>query len=374
MPWARVPAVLRDPREDACRGASHRASIRPSRRVIATDQVNVSDSIEIRPYRPGDETALVAGYNKVFPTEDGKIKPRSMEHWHWKFRDNPTGLIHVAVAEHEQEGIVGCYVTLPVKIRTEGTYGICGQVVDLFVLPEFRRHTGRPGLFVHTALKQYEWFGGNEEGQNLFHYGWPVPNWRIGHKYLNYENVCNWDFLFRECAGTPREATEDLEVIQVERFGEEVDALWAAMEPSFELALVRDARYLNWRYADAHDHDYRLYECRERSTGKVRGLFVYSVCDFLFPRTGFVVDWLLPHDDADATVAMLAVAERQASADGAKILATLFGHMDPRFLQFQRLGYMLYGTSYFVVVAPFKYSTHYYREHWYITAGDSDLV
>jgi hypothetical protein len=84
----------------------------------------------------------------------------------------------------------------------------------------------------------------------------------------------------------------------------------------------RARRPLNWRYADAHDSSYRLYECRERSTGKLRGLSVYTQCDFLFPRAAFLVDWLLPVDDDDAMVAMVASAEACAvSAQPFQLLA-----------------------------------------------------
>lgn len=332
--------------------------------------------VEIRAYRPGDEQGLLAGYNKVFPTADGSIKPRSMAHWQWKFLDNPTGLVHIAVAEHQEAGIVGCYVTLPYRIWIEQKPAIAGQVVDLFVLPEFRRVGPRPGLFVNVGLKQYELFKIPGEGKNEFTFGWPVPNWRIGQRYLNYENIRDWDFLFRELhAAPPRAVPQELEVREVARFGTDVDALWEQQKTSMGLAIVRDARYLNWRYADAHDASYRLYECRERSTGRLRGISVYTQNDFLFPRTAFLVDWLLPADDDDAMVAMVANAEARARADGAPVLATLFPQQDPRFLKFQRLGFLVYGTRYFLVVAPFdSRGTLFYREQWYHTAGDSDLV
>ena len=331
--------------------------------------------VEIRAYRPGDEDGIVAGYNKVFPTPDGHIKPRSMAHWKWKFLDNPTGQVHIAVAQHETAGIVGCYVTLPYRIWIEQKPSVCGQVVDLYVLPEFRRHGARPGLFVHVALKQYELFKIPGEGKNEFHYGWPVPNWRIGQKYLSYENIRDWDFLFRELAAAPRAVPGELDVREVQRFGADVDALWEQQKTTMGLAIVRDARYLNWRYADAHDANYRLYECRERGSGKLRGISVYTQNDFLFPRTAFLVDWLLPEADEDATVAMVANAEARARADGAPVLATLFPQQDPRFLRFQRLGFLVYGTRYFTVVAPFDHrGTLFYREQWYHTCGDSDLV
>ncbi len=332
--------------------------------------------IEIRAYRPGDEQGILQGYNKVFTAQDG-IPPRSMAHWRWKFLDNPTGQIHIAVAEDAQAGIVGCYVTLPYRIWLEQAPAVAGQVVDLYVLPEFRRAGARPGLFVNVGLKHYELFRIPGEGKNVFTYGWPVPNWRIGQKYLSYENIRDWDFLFQELRpdASPRATSASLQVTEVERYGADVDALWDRLKVTMGLAIVRDATYLNWRYADAHDASYRLYECREQATGALRGVAVYRQCDFLFPRSAFLVDWLVPPDDDDATAALVATAERQARQDQAPVLSTLFPQQHPLFLKFQHLGFKVYGTRYFLVVAPFdNRGTLFYREQWYHTPGDSDLV
>lgn len=331
----------------------------------------MSDGITIRPYRPGDEVGVLAGHNRIFPA-------RGMAHWLWKFRDNPTGEVHVMLAEHEKDGIVGAYVTLPAPFLIEGTPRIVGQCVDLWVLPEHRRAGPRPGLFVNLALAHYELWGGKGAKQNSFHHGWPIATWRIGQKYLRYEMVRDWDFLFRELppGGLPARATPaGLVVRQVARFDADLDALWAEFARTTQLSAIRDARYMNWRYADAHDATYELHECREAGSGRLRGVMVVALRDFVMPNTCFVVDWLAPADDADATVALVAAAERRANALRANALVTLFQHRDPRFLGFQRLGFLVYGTIYFQVVIPFDaHETAFYKEQWYHTLGDSDLV
>jgi hypothetical protein len=337
----------------------------------------MADVVEIRPYRDGDAAALLAAYNAVFVTADGRIKPRSMAHWRWKYLDNPTGILQVVVADHREQGIVGSYASIPMRLWVEGEDRLCAQGSDLFVLPEWRRYGPRPGLFVSLGRAHHERFSGREPGKYLFTYGWPIPNWRISQKYLNYENIRDWDFLFREVAESlpERSAPAALVVRQVDRFAEDVDALWQRERASMTMAIARDRRYLHWRYADAPDRAYRLFECRERSTGLLRGICVYGVCDFLFPNTGFLVDWLCPAADEDATTAMVAAVERRAAEDRVTALATLFPQLDPRFLKFQRLGYLVYGTSYFLVVAqPVAFDTFFYREQWYHTCGDSDLV
>lgn len=331
----------------------------------------MSDAITIRPFRPGDEAGLLAGHNRIFPA-------RSLAHWRWKFADNPTGQVHVMVADHATAGLVGAYVTLPVAFTIEGERRLVGQCVDLWVLPEHRRAGPRPGLFVNLALAHYEAWGGKGATQNAFHHGWPIATWRIGQKYLRYEMVRDWDFLFRELPANglpPRAVSADVIVRRVERFGADTDALWATFAKTTRLAAIRDARYLNWRYADAHDASYELYECRDARTDALRGVAVLTQRDLVLPNTCFVVDWLVPSDDDDTTIALVATAERRANEGRAAALVTLFQHRDPRFLRFQRLGFLVYGTVYFQVVIPFDaHETHFFKEEWYHTLGDSDLV
>jgi len=331
----------------------------------------MSAPIKIRPYRPGDEESLLIGHNQIFPE-------RSLAHWQWKFGNNPTGQVHTMVADHEQVGLVGAYVTLPVHATIEGQRRIIGQCVDLWVLPQHRRFGPRPGLFVNLAHAHYEEWGGKGENKNSFHHGWPIATWRIGQKYLKYEMVRDWDFLFREMipGGFPERSTSaEVEVRKVERFDADVDGLWERFATETQLAVIRDQRYLNWRYADAHDASYELHECREKSGNQLRGIAVIAKRDFVVPNTCFVVDWLVPQDDVDTTTALVAMAEQRAKDLGASALATLFQHRDPRFLQFQKMGFLVFGTIYFQVVIPFdKHDTHFYKEQWYHTLGDSDLV
>ncbi len=331
----------------------------------------VTDAVVMRPYEPGDEEGIVACHNQVFTTGQ-----RSLEHWNWKFRRNPVGKVFHVVAEHEDDGIIGSYAAIPFRIWSEGREQLGSQGVDMMVLPKYRRIGKRPGLFTHLGLHFHDLFCGRDDGKILYTYGWPMGNWKLGQKYLGYINIRDWDLTFLELGPDtpPRPTPSDLETKPVERFGEDVDALWESLKPQMGLATIRDHRFLNWRYADRPDHEYRLYECREKSTGALRGICVYTVADFMRPNTGFIADWLNEGNDVDAMISMIAVMERQAIEDQVGILASVWNHIDIRFLHLQHAGYKLKGTPYFLVLASFKYDTHYYRDNWYLTIGDSDLI
>lgn len=336
------------------------------------DSIPIRDRLRLRAYLPGDEERILACYNQIFPV------PRQLAHWHWKFRDNPLGEYQISVAEDSESGaIVGHYAGIPLATWMEGVRVKSAQIVDLVVLANWRRYGGRPGLFAQVGRLWIDSYIDERRGQNVFAFGWPVPAWRAGQKYLSYLNVRDWDLLFRETGPgfLPRPAPAELEVTPVERFGPEVDALWQSLQPELKLAVVRDARYLNWRYADHPDIRYTLLECRERTSGALRGLAVYAAGDWPRPGTGCIVDWLLPAADLDATQALIAACEHLAVQTGVEALTTIFNHVDPRFLHFQRAGFMVLGTSYFVVIKTVpRLDTVYYRDNWYLTPGDSDLV
>jgi hypothetical protein len=337
----------------------------------------VTDEIAIRPYAPGDERGLVDCYNAVFPLADETLERQDLALWAWKFDDSLTGLRHIVVADHATEGIVGAYPSQPLRVWIDGRTRLTAQIVDLMVRPEFRRHGARPGLFVHLGRRLYELYcGASGEDRQVFNYGWPIPAWRVGRRYLDYLNIRDWNVLYKDLGGarTTPDGPGELETVEVDRFDEQVDRLFERTKLECGLTLVRDSAYLNWRYADHPRRDYHLFACRERSTGVLRGVAVYGVGDFLRPNTSFLVDWVVPGADRDAIFALVGAAEARALVDRTGTLAGTFSPIDPRFQALQTIGYALMDTSYFIVVATFSYDTVYFRQNWIYTMGDSDLV
>ncbi len=335
----------------------------------------MSDDVLIRPYRDGDEAAILDCYNAVFPHAGVGLPPRTQAHWRWKFRDNPVPRMLHMLAEAPNGDIVGMYVGIPVRIWVEGEERLAAQGVDFCVLPDWRRRGGPHGLFVDIGRAYIDTWHGPNPGEVSFTYGWPVPAWRSGQKHLGYLNIRDWDCTFRELgANAPRTTPDGVRTAQVERFSADVDGLFDHLKAGFGLTLIRDQRYLNWRYADCPDQTYRLYECRDTTSGALRGIAVYSPRCHVVADIAFIVDWLHDPADTDAMHSMLAVLERQATADGQEVIGSFWNHVDPRFLAIQRAGYMVKGTDYFIVLATAKYETRFFRDQWYFTMGDSDLV
>jgi hypothetical protein len=91
----------------------------------------------VRPYRDGDEHAILALFNDVFRVGNPDFVPRTLEQWSWAFARNPEGH-HTFVAE-SAGGLVGTYIAIPARWRFPEGVHLGAQAVDTVVAPEFRR-------------------------------------------------------------------------------------------------------------------------------------------------------------------------------------------------------------------------------------------
>ncbi|MFY9345778.1 MAG: hypothetical protein WAT39_25025 [Planctomycetota bacterium] len=332
--------------------------------------------VELRPANVADAEQALACHNAVFADAARGVPPRNLAHWRWKFAANPTGVVRQMLAVHPAAGVLGIYGTIPVHATFAGRRCLAGQAVDFCVRPEWLKHGGPPGLFPRLGRACLDRWLGSNDGQLHFLWGLPIVAWRSGAVHLGWQIARDWDITFRELppGGTPRATPAELEVRAVERFDQQAEALFARVEPTLGVATVRDHRYLNWRYADHPDRAYVLFECHERRSGALRGLCVYGRGDVVRPNTSHLVDWLAPADDGDTTTALLAAAEQQTRTDGTGLLCAVWNPLDPRFLAMQELGYRVRGTPYFLVLAAALHDVTFFREQWYFTLGDSDLV
>ena len=134
----------------------------------------------------------------------------------------------ILVAEHPEIGIAGAYPSQSLRAHCEGREIHVSHGTDLMVRHDWRRVGPRPGLFVTLGLAFNERFSSPGGPLNSFHYGWPVPAWRMGQRYLGYENVRDWNFVAREIPIERRallQAPGDVVVQQVAAAPADTDAL-----------------------------------------------------------------------------------------------------------------------------------------------------
>jgi hypothetical protein len=331
---------------------------------------------DVRPFREGDEHGILSLFNRVFAEGNPDFVPRKLDHWRWAFERNPVGH-HTFVAE-AQGAIVGTYTAIPARWRfPEGIHLGC-QAVDTVVAPEYRRSLRKSGLFLTLADRWFSHFGCKERDRIV--YGFPNPQaFRIGTTKVGYLPVhCPVLDRALPVAVAARWGSEGVHVEEIERFGREVDRLDESLANELGIACVRDAAYLDWRYADCPTTRYRLLRA-ESSSGRLKGFLVHGLGWHGFRKEiAPIVDFLVAPGDLATWRALLGHAARGAAAHPAPRLDTLLAWAPPSHphaRDLETLGFQSSESRFNLCIRIFTdtFDLDYAKRHWYVVMGDSDV-
>jgi hypothetical protein len=245
--------------------------------------------VTVREMRPGDEAGILDLFRRVFAVD------RTPAHWRWKFLDNPAGR-EVVVAVDRDGRIAGQFASLPARGRVDGREAPISQLLDHMVDPALRRH----GVYAAMARSFHErfvapaprgsWYGFNLEEIHRIQrdlYGMrplsPVEAWTrpVG------------PVPVRPAGAGARLADALVGVERVRRCPAGTDALWERARGRYRVAIDRDARHLDWRYANCPDVEYALLAARHRATGRLLGLLVVRD-GWAHESLVAIVDWVVP--------------------------------------------------------------------------------
>jgi Acetyltransferase (GNAT) domain len=336
---------------------------------------------EVREYRSGDEHSLLETFNQVFAGENPNFRPRTMEEWRWGALQNPAGL-RIWLGLHAGQ-VVSQYAAWPMRVWWDGGVRHCAQIVDSMVHPAHRGGLKRPGLFVRTAWPFFDAYGGVDK--DLVHYGMPIDTaWRIGRTFLEYEALRTHGLLGRPVGAhavagplprfrpaQPCSPGVDL----LERFDEQVHWLYQRCMAPWGLSTIRDQLFMSWRFVDRPGVTYQRIGVRD-AQGILRGLLVLRHMDWVLPNLMVIADCLVPPDEPECMELLLAAAEQSASAAGASALVGLLPEWSPWFAWFQRRGFLVHPSDYFMVVRSFhpRIDSLWLRDAWWYQLADTDLV
>lgn len=338
-------------------------------------------------YRPEDRRAVDALYRRVFGIDAAEA---SRLRWEWQYRRNPNN----SAAEPEiwiaREGraLIGHYATMPVRLSLKGKEIQGSWGMDVMVAPERQRQGLGEVLFrtwdrhVGASLG----LGLSESSYKLFQkLRWPDagavpcfvkpltrralrrPNWPLGLNRL----VSAVTLPLVKVVARTRPLRAEVRLLQ--RFDDSFTALWQSVASKFDLAVRRDAAYLNWKYASAPHVRYSIAALRrnDRNVGYV----VYRHLVEPRGRVTLLVDFLTDPDDQDGFATLLGWVDREARrADSDKIRGYAFHAAYGRSLR--KSGYFQVKSAMHLVVKvnAVEVPTTFYQETdgWHITLGDSD--
>lgn len=271
-----------------------------------------------RSYNNGDEIGYITLMNTVFPRYRCNL-----ERWRWEFRENPFGFAQAfSVFNGEIVGHMGL-TCVPIKIAERKILG--SQAVDLAVHPNFRHK----GIFLEIGKKLMQnamdrgiivSYGVPNEPAYRGHlkYGWffvseiPVLVKAMTRKYSLTIALAEFYSLIKrpDLASTSKllrilkKMTRNISVgdriyalspTHFEKhiptsFDERFDKLWKEASRQYHVLVVRNAKYLNWRYVERPHSDYVIISA-ERN-GVIEG---YTILSMEFRRIwrhrkGYIVD------------------------------------------------------------------------------------
>jgi hypothetical protein len=159
----------------------------------------------------------------------------------------------------------------------------------------------------------------------------------------------------------------------VRRFDAGFTALWERLAPKFDLAVRRDAAYLNWRYVEPPHVRYSIVALRR--SGEVHGYAVYRHRHEPLGRVTMLVDFLVDPDDVSGLRTLLRWVDRAARVeDSDKIRCSVMHGAFRRVIR--RSGYFNVRSSLEVnlKINAVQVPRGFYddTEGWHLTGGAAD--
>jgi len=286
----------------------------------------------MREYTKGDEVRILEYKNSAVAPQDR----RSLGYWEWQYTRNPSRITTIWIAE-DGDTLAGHYALMPLGMKVGAETFPGAQSVDTFTHDEYRR------LGIFTALAERVYSLAGEHGISVL-YGFPsVAAYEGFVKKLGWIKVTSVEKMnkplditslvlfivdavrqkrpiplsslllgpFRSWCRIRRLLSRfpGASVTRIGRFGKEADDLWTEIASEISIRVVKDAKYLNWRYIDKPGNSYNVFRVswHERNLGYIVVESHLSRGRFL--RRGLVLD-VITKTDEDTFRFMLYVASR----------------------------------------------------------------
>ena len=297
---------------------------------------------EVRFFQQGDDEDIVHLLDLVFdgwPKLDLISSP--LEHWRWKYIDNPQKSRSVRVALSNNR-IIGCAGNIILKIKIGDTALNCAQGVDFAVNPDFRGRGAitkmgelfdelitRHNVAVNYGIESNPILIARDLRRGHPHFPHTIANlvrikdieahlnaipvqkaWlmKYGFRVTKYVNK------IMNIINRPISRGEGLPVHEITHFDNQIEEFWKKVSSNYRFIIERNPEYLNWRYCDPRAGGFVVRQVRENE--EILGYSVLKINRYLvdYP-VGFIVD-------------LLAIPDRLDVAD--KLVEDAIGYFDDR--------------------------------------------
>jgi glycosyltransferase involved in cell wall biosynthesis len=228
--------------------------IQPKEKTLPT----AHGEFRLRAYRAEDRDALMDLWQLVFGKEmDPKV-------WDWKYGLCPYPVLSLVCLNAEGQPVV-FYAGIAYPCRHYGRYGELVHLVDNMTHPGYRQMiAGRKGLFLETAR---HFFIENETaGDCRYFYGFPGErNHKLAKLFLNGRDFHSgpaylvYDLPEKPAMHSGGVFAKQLKLPSPAR----LDAFWHRVSVHYPVSVIRDHRFLQWRYFRHPVNTYRFYASKD---------------------------------------------------------------------------------------------------------------
>jgi hypothetical protein len=277
-------------------------------------------------YKPGDEEDIAKLLNEVFrgwPKFDLQCSP--LDHWRWKFIDNPPKVTVVFLAVSDGK-IIGCSHGLPQRLKIGEQILLSCQGADAATSSDFG------GMGVHSKIKLHKVAFMKNAGIHFYfsvsanpilidknkrekHHALPFTLeklLRIRDIDLHLKMVSSEKDLFKKygfhtlkiinrfkrAKRASNKIHHDFKIAEINIFDDRIDKFWSQVSTKYKFIVQRDRDYLNWRYCDPRGGNYIVKVAEAES--RILGFIILRInrYDVKYP-VGYIVDLLALPDRLD---------------------------------------------------------------------------
>ena len=306
----------------------------------------------IRDYKTGDEEGITRLFGDVFGKE------MTSGQWKWKYLVPGNGRIYSKVTEAVSHGIIGHAGAIPLRGVFKNTPIQFFQIVDVMVHPKERGFLGRKNLF--DSMIKFLFEDIRKEFPDVFCYGFPGTRpFILGERIKVYDQI---ELASEHTKRLHRSLLNPYKVQLIAWDDDRLDSLWTMFSKDFSLSLIRDKRYLCWRYATNPFFSYQLFGIF--LLGKLKGWVVTKDSDDEI----FVVDLLT---EPRRSMGILKALENHLISRGKKNIRIWLSERWRKHIK----GYTANVTPVVVTNMIWKlpFTTSTVKENLYYTMGDADI-
>ena len=236
-------------------------------------------NISVRLYREGDENEIVRLFGKVFDRE------MTIGEWRWKYLGRENRRVYSSIVVNDETGEVSAHyggVLHRMVNRGKDIYGL--SIGDVMVHPKFR------GLRLFKRVASLLPEAAAEDGI-IMGYGFPNERaMRLPEKLGLYEKVEELKEGLKDAEFHKGIDRYLYKLFPLQYSDERIDRLWKSVREDYTLFVVRDRRYLVWRYKNHPLFTYELWGLKSRAGSELKGLAVMKregeqilIIDFICP-------------------------------------------------------------------------------------------